>query len=167
MAFKEIPINELKVNPVTMFSEGWAILTAGNSEAFNGMTVSWGATGELWGKAVVFVFVRPQRHTHSFCENSDHFTVSFFDGKCRDDLAFFGSKSGKDYDKFKETSLTAEKDGDFAYCAEAETVFLCKKSAKTILQPENFYDASINNCYKNNDFHDVYIGEIVKVLVKE
>ncbi len=167
MAFKEISINELKVNPVTMFSDGWAILTAGDAEDYNGMTVSWGATGELWGKPVAFAFVRPQRHTHTFCESSDCFTVSFFDGKCRNELAFFGSKSGRDFDKFKETGLTAEKDGSFVFCKEAETVFLCKKSAKTILQPENFYDASINDCYKAKDYHDVYIGEIVKILVRE
>ena len=54
MAFKEISIKELNVNPVTMFSDGWALLTAGSENSFNGMTVSWGATGELWGKAVTF-----------------------------------------------------------------------------------------------------------------
>ena len=81
MAFKEISIKELNVNPVTMFSDGWAILTAGSENGFNGMTVSWGATGDLWGKAVAFAFVRPQRYTHEFCEKSDYFTLSFFAGK--------------------------------------------------------------------------------------
>lgn len=167
MAFKEFSINEIKVNPVTMFSEGWAILTAGDGNSYNGMTVSWGAIGEIWGKPSIFIFVRPQRYTHKFCENSEYFTVSCFGGKNREELAFFGSKSGRDYDKFKETGLTAETDGNYVYCGEAETVFLCKKSAKTILQPEGFYDASIKDCYKANDYHDIFVGEIVKVLVKE
>lgn len=167
MSFKEININELKVNPVTMFSEGWALLTAGDKNSFNAMTVSWGATGEIWGKPSMFVFVRPQRYTHEFCESSDLFSVSCFDGKCRKELSFFGSKSGRDYDKFSETGLTAETDGNHVYCGEAEYVFLCRKTAKTVLQPENFYDEEINNCYKANDYHDIYVGEIVKVLVKE
>ena len=167
MNFKEISINELSVNPVTLFSEGWAILTAGDKSDFNGMTVSWGATGELWGKPCAFAFVRPQRYTHEFCEKSDYFTLSFFAGKNREELTFFGRQSGRDYDKFSETGLTPETDGDFVFCGEAEMVFLCKKSAKTILQPENFYDSAINDCYKANDYHDIYVGEIVKVLVKE
>jgi len=167
MAHKEISIKELNVNPVTMFSDGWAILTAGSENDCNGMTVSWGAIGEIWGKAAMFVFVRPQRYTHDFCEKSDYFTVSCFGGKEREALSFFGSKSGRDYDKFGETGLTAKADGDYVYCDEAELVFLCKKSAKTILQPENFFDGAINDCYKANDYHDIYVGEIVKVLVKE
>lgn len=167
MAHKEISIKELNVNPVTMFSDGWAILTAGSENDCNGMTVSWGAIGEIWGKAAMFVFVRPQRYTHDFCDKSDYFTVSCFGGKEREALSFFGSKSGRDCDKFRETGLTAKADGDYVYCDEAELVFLCKKSAKTILQPENFYDSAINDCYKANDYHDIYVGEIVKVLVKE
>lgn len=167
MSFKEISIKEWNINPVTTFADGWAVLTAGDKDNFNGMTVSWGATGELWGKPCAFVFVRPQRYTHDFCEKSDYFTLSFFGGKNREELTFFGRKSGRDYDKFKETGLTAGTDGNFVFCEEAETVLLCKKSAKTILQPDNFFDASINDCYKENDYHDVYIGEIVKILKKD
>ncbi len=166
MAHKEIAINELNINPVEMFNDGWAILTAGNANAFNGMTVSWGAIGEIWGTPSMFVFVRPQRYTHEFCENSEYFTVSCFGGKCRDELRFFGSKSGRDFDKFKETGLTAAFDGDFVYAEEAELIFLCKKTAKTILQPENFYKKEIDDCYKAKDYHDIYIGEIVKILRK-
>lgn len=167
MSHKEISIKELNVNPVTMFSDGWAILTAGSEDDFNGMTVSWGAIGEIWGKASMFVFVRPQRYTHEFCEKSDYFTVSCFGGKERDALSFFGSKSGRDYDKFAETGLTAKSEDGFVYCDEAELVFLCRKTAKTILQPENFFDKAIDDCYKAKDYHDIYMGEIVKVLVKE
>ncbi len=166
MAFKEIEIKELNINPVTMFDQGWAILTAGSKDDFNGMTVSWGAMGEIWGKAAMFVFVRPQRYTHEFCEKSEYFTVSCFAGKNREELTFFGRNSGRDFDKFKETGLTAATDGNYVYCDEAEIVFLCKKTAKTILQPENFFDNSVNDCYKSNDYHDIYIGEIVKILAK-
>ena len=105
MTFKEISIDELNINPVTLFSDGWAILTAGNKDSYNGMTVSWGAIGEIWSKPSMFIFVRPQRYTHNFCESSEFFTVSCFNGKKRDELSFFGKKSGWDYHKFKETGL--------------------------------------------------------------
>ena len=167
MTFKEISINELSINPVTLFSDGWAILTAGSKDNYNGMTVSWGAIGEIWSKPSVFVFVRPQRYTHDFCESSEFFTVSCFNGKNRDELSFFGKKSGRDYDKFNKTGLTAVNHEDYVYCEEAELVFLCKKSAKTILQPENFNCSEINSFYGASDYHDIYIGEIVKVLKKQ
>ena len=59
---KEINIKELSGNFVKMISEDWALLTAGENDCFNTMTVSWGGIGELWGKDVCFVFVRPQRY---------------------------------------------------------------------------------------------------------
>lgn len=164
MSFREISIDNLNINPITMFSDGWALLTAGNKDSFNSMTVSWGAVGEIWGKPSMFVFVRPQRFTHEFCDNSEYFTVSCFQGEYRKELSFFGSKSGRDYDKFKETGLTAVADNDCVYCNEAKYIFICKKSAKTILQPENFYAPYINDCYKANDYHDIYVGEIFKIL---
>lgn len=167
MSFKEISINELNVNPVTMFDEGWALLTAGDKSDFNSMTVSWGAMGEIWGKPSMFVFVRPQRYTHDYCEKSDLFTVSCFNGEHRKELSFFGSKSGRDYDKYKETGLTAVFDGDYAFCNDAQIVFLCKKIAKTALDPKNFYSADIDACYAAKDYHDIYVGEIVKILVKK
>ncbi|MCD7827320.1 MAG: flavin reductase family protein [Clostridiales bacterium] len=165
MAMKEISIDELNLNPVNAFDKGWAILTAGDKTGgFNGMTVSWGAMGEIWGKPAAFVFVRPQRYTLEFCEKSDYFTVSFFDGSRKKELGFFGSKSGRDYDKFKETGLTPETDGEFVYCGEAKTVLLCKKIAKTEFMPENFYDSAIEDCYTEKDYHKIFVGEIVKVL---
>ena len=167
MSFREISVNELNINPVTIFSDGWALLTAGSKDSFNAMTVSWGAMGEIWGKASMFVFVRPQRYTHDFCESSDLFTVSCFNGNNKDELTFFGRNSGRDCDKFSQTGLTAVSDGDHVYCKEAEYVFICRKTAKTVLQPENFTDSSIASFYPSNDYHDIYVGEIVKILVKE
>ena len=115
----------------------------------------------------MFVFVRPQRYTHDYCEKSDLFSVSCFNGKCRKELSFFGKNSGRDCDKFSETGLTPAADGDFAYCEDAELVFLCKKTARTNLDPDNFYSADIDNCYSAKDYHHIYVGEIVKILVKE
>lgn len=61
--FKEINVRELDRSPIQMISDDWALLTAGKEDDWNTMTVSWGGVGELWGKDVVFVFVRPQRYT--------------------------------------------------------------------------------------------------------
>ena len=75
--FKEIKPTEIKDNLISLISKEWALLTAGDKEAYNMMTVSWGFAGELWGNDSVCVFVRPQRYTIEFTDKSDHFTLSF------------------------------------------------------------------------------------------
>ncbi len=77
--FKEINVRELDRSPIQMISDDWALLTAGKEDDWNTMTVSWGGVGELWGKDVVFVFVRPQRYTLEFMEKYDEFMFLFFD----------------------------------------------------------------------------------------
>ena len=39
---KEISVEELKLNPSTLIGKEWALLTAGNKDGYNTMTVSWG-----------------------------------------------------------------------------------------------------------------------------
>ena len=95
-----------------LFDDQWGILTAGDKDAFNSMTISWGMLGTLWcmphkGKNVCAVFVNPARYTYGFMEKSDYYTVSFFDNKkYQKALGIMGSKSGRDMDKAKASGLT-------------------------------------------------------------
>ena len=59
------------------FDKKWALLTAGDKEKFNTMTISWGGLGTLWGKPVATVYVRKSRYTHEFMDREDYFTLSF------------------------------------------------------------------------------------------
>ena len=45
----------------SVFDKKWALLTAGNKDSFNTMTVSWGGMGTIWGKPVATVYVRTSR----------------------------------------------------------------------------------------------------------
>ena len=74
---KEISVEELKLNPSTLIGKEWALLTAGNKDGYNTMTVSWGQMGELWNKPTTVVYIRPQRYTKEFVDNSEYFTLSF------------------------------------------------------------------------------------------
>ena len=163
---KEISARELKDNFVKILSEDWALLTSGDEDAFNTMTVSWGGIGELWGKDVAFVFVRPQRYTFSFMEKFSHFSLSFFGGEYKKELAFCGSKSGKDVDKIKETGLTPIKIDNTVGFKEAKITVVMEKLAYQDMTPEGFIDQSIMDNYKARDFHRVYVGEIEKVIVE-
>ena len=41
------------------------------------MTASWGGVGIMWGKNVATAYIRPQRYTKEFVDNSEYFTLSF------------------------------------------------------------------------------------------
>ena len=66
----EISPNALSKTPFEMIGKDWMLLTAGNSDKYNTMTASWGGLGVLWNKNVVFAFVRPQRFTFDFMNDS-------------------------------------------------------------------------------------------------
>ena len=161
---KEINIRELKDNFVKMISNDWALLTAGKSDEFNTMTVSWGGIGELWNKDVCFVFIRPQRYTYEFMEKNDYFSLSFFGGEYKKELGICGSKSGRNIDKMEATGFTPVDLGDAVGFEQANVNVVLKKLAYQDMKPDGFIDESIMNNYANNDFHRVYVGEIVKVM---
>lgn len=164
---KEINIRELKDNFVKMISNDWALLTAGKSDDFNTMTVSWGGIGELWNKDVCFVFVRPQRYTYEFMEKNDYFSLSFFGGEYKKELGVCGSKSGRDIDKMAETGFIPVDLGEATGFEQAKVNVVLKKLAYQDMKPDGFVDESIMNNYANNDFHRVYVGEIVKVVLND
>lgn len=164
---KEINIRELKDNFVKMISNDWALLTAGKSDDFNTMTVSWGGIGELWNKDVCFVFVRPQRYTYEFMEKNDYFSLSFFGGEYKKELGICGSKSGRDIDKMAETGFIPVDLGEAVGYEQATVNVVLKKLAYQDMKPDGFIDKSIMNNYANNDFHRVYVGEIVKAIIEE
>ena len=164
--FKEITANELDANVFNLIGKDWTLITAGNLEKYNTMTASWGGVGVLWNKNVATIFVRPQRYTYEFVEENDYFTLSFFGGEKREELTFCGRNSGRDCNKAKECNLTAIDTNNGVAFEESNIILVCKKMYYNDIDPQNFLDDSINNHY-NNDYHRMYIGEIVKVLVKE
>lgn len=160
-------INECS-NVFQLFKDCWPILTAGGKD-YNSMTISWGQMGVLWNKNVAIVYVRPQRHTYEFIQSQESFTLSFLPETYKEELAYFGSKSGKDVDKFKETGLTPVYDVDFdvTYVKEATFVLKMKKLYVDQLKKEGFLTENLLQHYPIDDFHYVFIGEVKQYLVNE
>ena len=167
--FKEIKATEIKDNIVDLLKNNWGLVTAGDSEKYNMMTVSWGAMGEIWGKDSVTVYIRPQRYTEEFIDSKDYFTLSFFSLEDKQRVhSVCGSKSGRDVDKTKECGLTPNFNENAPYFEEAKLVLVCKKMAKGKFDPEEFIDKEIEDkWYPEKDFHYIYVGEIEKVLISE
>lgn len=160
-------IKELKENPVKLIADDWALVSAGTPEDWNTLTVSWGGIGELWGRDVAFIFIRPQRYTKKFIDEQDYFTISFFDLEYKDMLRLCGRISGRDCNKIKEAGLTLATDGAAVYPAEARLIIKCKKIAVQPLDNSGFLDKTIEKNYASGDYHYMYVGEIEKVIEKK
>jgi len=166
LAFKAIDIRQIKQSAVKLINDDWALVSAGDADAWNTMTVSWGGIGELWGRDVFYLFVRPQRYTHEFLLKHGCFTVSMFDGGFKKEMSFCGSKSGRDVDKAAATGLKPVFEDGFVYLEQAQAVLLCRIIATQKLDPAGFLDDSIEQNYTSGDYHTVFVGEIVKTLKK-
>ncbi len=162
--FIDISPEMMAGNPFHRIGKDWMLITAGNQEKANTMTASWGGLGVLWNKPVAFAFVRPTRYTYEFLEQEDTFTLSFFpDESTRQALTLCGRVSGRDTDKIAEAGLTLRTDTEAPYFDEASLVLVCRKIAVQDIDPAGFLDNTIHGHY-TDDYHRVYIGEIIRVL---
>lgn len=170
LGFAEITPEQLDKNVFSAIGKQWMLITAGDENGSNTMTASWGGLGVVWNKNVAAALIRQSRHTKSFVDDADCFTLSFYPEEYRKALSFCGAKSGRDFEtdgKAKAAGLTAMYlDGTVAY-EEAETILVCKKLYKSDLSAEGFFDKSIiDNFFAGGDWHTVYIAEIVAVYKK-
>lgn len=157
-----------KYDIFNMFEKRNALVTAGNSESFNGCTIGWGSLGTVWGRPMATVYVNPARYTSEFLLREDYFTVSFFGDDHREDLNIMGTKSGRDCDKISLTKLTPVADENKVVYKEAELTFVCKKVYWGLFEGEHF-DQSLNDRFyipRQLPPHYEFIGEIVDVIEK-
>ena len=168
---KEIGIRELNINMYSMFADKWPLLTSGNKkDGYITMTISWGLAGSIWGHnmTTVIVYVRPQRYTKEFMDKNEYFTLSVLGENYKKEVAYLGSHSGKDEDKIAKTGLHVEFIDNTSYIKESDIVIVCRKIYQDSLKEECFKDYDVmNSAYPKRDFHDLYVGEIVKVLFKD
>ena len=157
---------EFTTDVLSVFDKKWALLTAGDTEKFNTMTVSWGGLGTIWGKPVATVYVRKSRYTHEFMEDNDYFTVSFYPEEYRKVLTVLGSKSGRDMDKMQGSGLIAKEVGQSMTFEEAEVTLVCRKLFRQELKTENMLPEIAKTFYSGDAEHDMYIGEIVEIEKK-
>lgn len=166
--FLVVDPTQLQGNFFKKIDKEWMLITAGTPDDFNTMTASWGTLGILWNKPIATCFVRPQRHTFSFMENNDFYTLCFFPHEFRDTLLFCGTHSGKDVDKVKETGLiVAETELGNVFFKQASIVIEAKKIYADDIKPQLFLDPAIEKNYPIQDYHRFYIGEIISCMIKK
>ncbi|MFV0440872.1 MAG: flavin reductase [Lachnospirales bacterium] len=167
MDFKKIDINNYTFNPFTKISKEWLLVTAEKEGVANTLTASWGGVGHIWNKNVVYIFIRESRYTKEFLDSSDTFSLTFFDDKYKTDLSYLGTVSGRDEKKIEKVGFNVSHIDNTPYFDEAKEVFICKKLSKHFIAKDGMIDETIvPKCYSNNDYHYMYVGEIIDIYTK-
>ena len=165
--FQPYPIEMLEFNPFTKIGQEWALVTAGTKEKANSMTISWGGMGVLWGKNVVYIFIRDSRYTKEFLDQRSFFSLTFFDESYRDALNYCGSHSGRNINKTENAGLTYSSKHSIPYIDEGNLVFLCEKLSATKIDKDSFLNPDKEKkWYKDHDMHTMYVAEIIEVMAR-
>ena len=148
-----------------LYDKKWALVTAGPTDNYNTMTISWGGIGTIWNKPAVTVYVKPVRYTHKFMDENEYFTVSFYGEEHRQALSLLGTKSGRDGDKVAragfEPVATAKGATTFK---QAEITLLCRKMYRQDLVRDTMDEDVIDKYYIDEEPHTMYIGEVVDII---
>lgn len=168
MGFKKTDIKTMEMKPFEKIGSEWMLITGEKDGKVNTMTASWGGVGVLWGKNVATVYIRPQRYTKQFVDESDTFTLSFFGGEHMKELGYLGKVSGKEEpDKIERSGLHVEMIEGHPGFEEASLVLVCRKLYHDEIKPENFYGSDEDvRWYPEKDYHTMYIAEIVEAFQK-
>lgn len=170
MEKKKIEFPQYASEMLQVLKEGRVLLVAqGKDGTSNPMTIAWGSMMFAWNKPIFVVMVRDSRYTYKLMEESDSFTVNFFSKEYGKEMGFCGTKSGRDYDKWKETNLTPVK-GKAVAAPVIEEGFLnveCKVIFTNEMDPACLDRSIIEQHYQKDipgkTYHKLYYGEIVEM----
>ncbi len=124
-----------------------AMVSCGDEVNSNITTIAW--TGIINSEPpLVYVSIRPTRHSYSIIKESGEFVINIPDEELVVAADFCGTKSGKEIDKFKGAKLTKEK----AQIIKAPLIKECPINIECKLKE-----------IKHLGSHDMFIGEIVAV----
>ncbi|MBQ8508232.1 MAG: flavin reductase family protein [Clostridia bacterium] len=143
---------------------GGVFLTAGGDTP-NTMTIGWGSVGCIWSRPVFTVLVRPQRHTYEMLKNAGEFTVSVpTKNALKKELAFAGTQSGRDVNKFEGHGITAvpAQEVNAPIVKECGIHFECRTRLVQDMTADQMDPSIIDFTYKAGDFHTMFFGEILR-----
>lgn len=151
-----------------LFNRQWGLLTCGNKDAYNCMTVSWGSLGSLFGdpnlaKPVATVYINETRYTTEFMHHNDIYTISFFPEACKHDLALLGETSGRDKNKLALTKLTPKFSDEFITYEEAHTTLICRKLFSQPMDGGHLFDDEVKEIFAAEPPYCMFIGEIMEI----
>ena len=159
---KDVICMSVAEDSIDKIKEG-AFLTVKSVNALNTMTIGWATFGIVWKKPIMMVAVRSSRHTFGIMEAAKDFTVTVPAGGMEKEIAFCGSKSGRNVDKFEECNLETA-DGRLVVSPISKTPgrhYECKIIYKSAMDPADLDKSYDTSLYPQKDYHTLYFGEIL------
>lgn len=160
---KEILYTDAMALATRRLTRGGVFLSVGGPTP-NTMTIGWASIGFFWNRPVLLAVVRPSRHTHGLLLNAGTFTVSVpVSQDLKAELAFAGSVSGRDVDKFSGHGLTAApaQKVDAPIIRECGLHFECRVCLVQPMTDERMSPEVIRTAYPGGDLHTMFFGEIL------
>lgn len=116
-------------------------------EEYNLITVSWVGT-LCTDPAMCYISVRPERHSYEIIKRTGEFVLNLTNEAMARATDWCGVRSGKDYDKFKESGFTAQK-GE-------------KVSAPIVVESPLSIECKVKQIIPLGS-HDMFIAEVVNI----
>jgi flavin reductase (DIM6/NTAB) family NADH-FMN oxidoreductase RutF len=128
------------------------VISKGKDEKPNGMVCAW-VTICSFNPPMIAIFLGTQRYTSDLIMSSGRFVVSFVNKNLEEVVKLFGSKSGRDIDKFKKSGVEFEisKDTGIPMLKDATYNFDCKLVKKVKTGDHYMFVGEILAVYKNPD----------------
>jgi flavin reductase (DIM6/NTAB) family NADH-FMN oxidoreductase RutF len=152
-----------------MTKGGLLLVTADSNGKPNVMTIGWGTIGSVWAKKTFIILVRPSRYTYSLLEQVDDFSVNVPTKSMASAVAFCGSVSGRDGDKFNQAQLAPVPAEEISapVIDQCPINFQCRVIHKTDMVAGAVPDNTKSTFYPSDDYHRIYFGQILGCYADE
>ena len=137
--------------PERMYPNPVVLVSCSNGHDDNIITLAWAGT-VCSNPPMISISIRPSRYSHKLISSSKEFVINIPDEKMIEACNFCGTKSGRDFDKFRELKLTKEKGLRINTPMIRECAVNIECSVKDVI--------SLGT-------HDLFIGEVLNVNADE
>jgi flavin reductase (DIM6/NTAB) family NADH-FMN oxidoreductase RutF len=161
---REIPVTEVANIVTEKMANGGVFLNVSDGERKNVMTIGWGGVNTFFGAPCFLAPVRLSRYSYDIILKNGTFTVSVPLHDMRRELAFAGSKSGRDVDKFSGHGMTAApaQAVDVPIIKECELQIECTPLGRVEMNAGLLTPEVRGRCYADGDTHVFFLGKIVR-----
>jgi len=163
----------LEWNPIDKLAKDGIAIVAEADGKVNAMSSHNGGVGHIWGKNVVYAFLRNTRYTKELLDKSELFSACFFDMNEKNNvqlMKILDQLTGRNEDKLKLAHVDIEHALKVPYIDDANFILLCRKIAAVPMTENTILDESILKANYSDkymdDFHTMYIGDIIDVRAR-
>lgn len=136
------------------------LVSCGSSpDEYNMLTVAW--TGTICSDpAMCYISVRPERHSYPIIRRNMEFTINLTNERLAKAADWCGVRSGRDYNKWKETRLTPVKGVKVSspYIEEAPVSIECRVKQIIPLGSHDMFIAEVLNVLADEEYFDPETG---------